>query len=122
MPNLNLILLYVDDPVKSTPFYTELLDRDPIASFPTYVAFALGDGFTLGLWANHRISPAPPKTGNRTEIAFMVDDEAAVQALYQQWSKRGVKIEQDPNLDVFGLTFVALDPDRHRIRVCQADK
>lgn len=34
----------------------------------------------------------------------------------------GVVIEQDLQEAVFGLTFVALDPDGHCIRVCMADK
>ncbi|MFC5474761.1 VOC family protein [Paraherbaspirillum soli] len=118
MSSPNLIILYVSDPVKSIPFYRELLNRDPIASFPTYVAFALDGGFTLGLWASHRVNPAPPQTGNRTELAFTVADDAAVEVLHREWRERGVKIEQAPNADVFGLTFVALDPDGHRIRVC----
>jgi hypothetical protein len=49
MPNPNLIILYVEDPSESFAFYRRLLDREPAASFPTYVAFELDGGFTLGL-------------------------------------------------------------------------
>ncbi len=83
-----MILLYVADPVQSIPFYKELLKRDPVASFPTYAAFPLDEGFTLGLWASHRVSPAPPATGNRTELAFMVEDGAAVNTLHGEWTER----------------------------------
>jgi hypothetical protein len=40
----------------------------------------------------------------------------------RQWEKLGVSIEQDLHTASFGLTFVALDPDGHRIRVCIPDK
>ena len=33
-----------------------------------------------------------------------------------------VAIEQALHVAVFGLTFVATDPDGHRIRVCMPDK
>ena len=120
--NPNLILLYVRDPGKSAAFYKELLGLEPSASFPTYIAFSLEGGFTLGLWSTQRVTPAPPESGNRTELAFMVKDNAIVEALYADWSKRGITIEQKPMTDVFGRTFVALDPDGHRLRVCTPDK
>lgn len=118
MSDPNLIVLYVDDPAASAQFYRELLDRDPLEAFPTYVAFSLGGGFTLGLWSTKRVQPPPPTSGNRTELAFMVESEAAVHALHRQWCERGVTIELAPHQEVFGLNFVALDPDGHRIRVC----
>lgn len=51
----------------------------------------------------------------------MVKDIKEVDALYQQWLESGVQIEQEPKQAVFGKTFVALDPDGHRIRVCIPD-
>ena len=33
------------------------------------------------------------------------------------WAKRGLEIIQRPTEMEFGLTFVALDPDGHRLRV-----
>ena len=71
----------------------------------------------LGLWASHRVSPPPPVSGHRSEIAFTVDDDEAVRSLHAHWLTLGVPIEQSPVAEVFGLTFVALDPDGHRIRV-----
>jgi catechol 2,3-dioxygenase-like lactoylglutathione lyase family enzyme len=126
MTDPNLIILYVKDPAASAAFYKELLGREPSSSFPTYVAFALEGGFTLGLWSIKRpaesLSPAPAEAGNRTELAFTVDDAASVEKLHGAWSARGVTIAQQPKTDVFGRTFVALDPDGHRLRVCTPDK
>jgi predicted enzyme related to lactoylglutathione lyase len=120
--DINLILLYVKDPAISATFYKGLLGHEPVASFPTYIAFALGGGFTLGLWSTQTVSPAPSEKGNRTELAIMVKDTTTVENLYANWSKNGIVIAQKPTTAVFGRTFVALDPDGHRVRVCTADK
>lgn len=118
MPSPNLVVLYVRDPAASSRFYRKLLDCEPSASFPTYVAFELENGLTLGLWSAARVNPPPPEFGSRSEIAFSVGDQASVEALFRDWNGAGVTIEQEPWEDVFGLTFVALDLDGHRIRVC----
>ena len=118
----NLFLLYVADPARSMQFYQRLLGRPPAANFPTYVAFAFGEGFYLGLWSTSARDFVSLGSGHRSEIAFMVENEAAVDALYQDWRNSGVVIEQEPKLAVFGRTFVALDPDGHRLRVCIPDR
>jgi hypothetical protein len=45
------LLLYAADPARSAAFYERLLQRKPAASFPTYAAFELDVGLTLGLWS-----------------------------------------------------------------------
>ena len=52
----------------------------------------------------------------------MVDNEQTVRELRKQWQELNVTIEQDLHEAKFGLTFVALDLDGHRIRVCLPDK
>lgn len=52
----------------------------------------------------------------------MVKDDAEVERLHAEWRKAGVPIEQELATAVFGRTFVALDPDGHRLRVCTPDK
>jgi predicted enzyme related to lactoylglutathione lyase len=110
------------DPAISAAFYKKLLGREPVATFPTYHAFALEGGFMLGLWSTQTVSPPPSENGNRTELAFTVADSAAVETLYADWRKQGAKIAQEPTTAVFGRTFIALDPDGHRLRVCTPDK
>ena len=46
-----------------------------------------------------------------------VADETAVRALHGARSARGVHILQPPMAMEFGVTFVAADPDGHRLRV-----
>ncbi|PWJ84567.1 catechol 2,3-dioxygenase-like lactoylglutathione lyase family enzyme [Pseudaminobacter salicylatoxidans] len=117
----NLILLYVEDPARSNQFYEKLLGKAPAASFPTYVAFEFSNGSNLGLWSTKAANFVSSGTGHRFELAFMVDDDAAVDRLYDTWRAADVPIEQEPSVAVFGRTFVALDPDGHRIRVCTPD-
>ena len=118
----NLVLLYVEDPLQSAAFYERLLGKLPAAAFPTYAAFSFDNGLNLGLWSTQARDFVSSGTGHRSELAFMVDDEDEVRALHDAWQADGVEIGQDLATAVFGLTFVALDPDGHRIRVCLPDR
>jgi len=95
--------------------------RAPAACFPTYAAFTFDNGMTLGLWSTQAADFVFSGTGHRSEVAFMVDDAAAVDRLYDAWCAAGVSIEQAPFNAVFGRTFVALDVDGHSMRVCTPD-
>ncbi|MCA0941575.1 VOC family protein [Salipiger pacificus] len=117
----NLVLFYVADPVVSAAFYERLLGIRPEAVFPTYAAFAFGNGLSLGLWSEGAKDFVSGGSGHRSELAFMVPDDAEVERLHELWRAMGVTIEQAPLDAVFGRTFVARDPDGHRIRVCTPD-
>jgi len=112
----NLIILYVKDPIRSANFYEKLLGRKP-EGFPTYQCIELGGGMLLGLWSTEAKDFLSHGTGHRSEIAFQVENEAEVDKLYKSWKMLDVEIEQDLHIAAFGKTFVALDPDGHRIRV-----
>jgi catechol 2,3-dioxygenase-like lactoylglutathione lyase family enzyme len=122
MQTPDLVLLYVKDIEKSTGFYRDLLRREPKAAFPTFVAFGLEGGCTLGLWSTKALNLPPAGSGSRFELAFQVENEEAVEAMHSDWRHRGIQIEQEPFTAVFGRTFVGLDPDGHRIRVCIGDR
>jgi hypothetical protein len=47
---------------------------------------------------------------------MVLPDEDSLKRLYDQWKGRGVEFPQSPVKAVFGLTFVARDPDGHRLR------
>ncbi|TNC09397.1 drug:proton antiporter [Methylobacterium terricola] len=110
-------LLYVDDPVASGRFYAALLGRAPIEAAPTFVLFAFEGGQKLGLWSRHSVAPAATATGGGAEIAVTVSDDAALDATHAAWVEKGVPILQAPTDMDFGRTFVARDPDGHRLRV-----
>ena len=117
MPDPNFILLYVDSPAASAGFYTDLIGRPPVEASPTFAMFALESGVMLGLWSRHTVEPAATALPGAGEIAFALADNAAVTRTHADWQARGLPIAQAPvDLD-FGHTFVALDPDGHRLRV-----
>lgn len=117
MPTPNFVILYVDQPLRSSAFYSALLGREPVESAPTFVLFVLDGGFKLGLWSRHTVEPAAAASGGGGEIVFALETSAAVDATHADWAKRGLKIIQAPTDLDFGRTFVAVDPDNHRLRV-----
>ena len=121
MTTPNLILLYVNDPLASAAFYENLFELPPVARFPTYVAFTFPNGLSVGLWSTQAKNFVSGGSGHRSELAFMVPDDEAIRRLQERWAAAGAAIEQPLHQAVFGLTFVATDPDGHRIRVCRPD-
>ncbi len=114
MADFKLVILYVDSPAASAVFYANLLGQEPAEASPTFVMFPLRSGIGLGLWSRHAVEPAAAAAGGGTEIAFIVSD---IDAVHAAWSARGLAIAQPPTDLDFGRTFVALDPDGHRLRV-----
>jgi catechol 2,3-dioxygenase-like lactoylglutathione lyase family enzyme len=111
------VLFFVDNPAASAAFYSELLGKQPVESSPTFALFVLESGFKLGLWSRHTAEPQPTAAGGGGELCFAVDNDDTVRSMFSAWRKRGLKIAQEPIALDFGYTFVALDPDGHRLRV-----
>lgn len=116
MSHPNFILLYVASPAESSAFYTRLLGKPPVENSPTFAMFALDSGVMLGLWASAGVEPAATPAGG-SELAFAVQDAAAVDARFEAWKTSGMPILQTPTEMDFGYTFTATDPDGHRLRV-----
>jgi predicted enzyme related to lactoylglutathione lyase len=116
MPDPNFVILYVKSPTDSVAFYADLLGKAPVEASPSFAMFALDGGTMLGLWAAHTVEPAATAVGG-TEVAFAVGDNDKVSSMHAAWSDKGLKIAQAPTGMDFGFTFVALDPDGHRLRV-----
>ena len=117
MPDFSFVLLYVDSPPASAAFYADLLGRPAIEASSTFAMFPLRPDVMLGLWSRKTVEPAAVAAGGGSEVAFTVADADAVRATHSDWSRRGLKIAQAPTSMDFGHTFVALDPDGHRLRV-----
>ena len=98
-------------------FYSRLLGRPAVESSPGFALFALGGGMMLGLWARRTVEPEAGLPGLGGELAFSVADAGAVERLHAEWRGHGLPIAQQPTRMDFGYTFVALDPDGHRLRV-----
>lgn len=117
MHDPNFVILYVADAPTSAAFYAELLGTQPVESSPGFAMFVLSSGFRLGLWTWHTVQPAATGTVGGGELVFTVADADAVGATHADWSRRGLRIAQEPTAMEFGHTFTALDPDGHRLRV-----
>jgi catechol 2,3-dioxygenase-like lactoylglutathione lyase family enzyme len=117
MTDPNFVILYVKDPSASAAFYADVLGRTPVEASPTFVMFALPSGVMLGLWLRDNVVPAADAAAGGAELAITVQDADAVRATHADWSRRKLKIAQPPIAMDFGFTFVALDPDGHRLRV-----
>jgi len=117
MADPNFIILYVENPAHSARFYADLLGKAPVEASPTFAMFALENGVMLGLWSRRTVEPATAAAPGSGELAFTVGDNEAVQRLHGEWSGRGLRMAQAPTDLDFGRTFVALDPDGHRLRV-----
>jgi predicted enzyme related to lactoylglutathione lyase len=120
MLDSNFLILYVDDPLASAQFYGHLLGRTPIESSATFALFATDTGLMLGLWARHAVEPGVEALGVGGEVAFAVAGIGLVNAAYQMCRTFDIPIIQTPCTLDFGYTFVAVDPDGHRLRVFSA--
>jgi predicted enzyme related to lactoylglutathione lyase len=114
VPNLSFVLLFVENPLQSSSFYSQIFDQKPLEESPTFVLFALPNGIMLGLWSRKTAEPSVLAAGGGSEIAFSNED---VDEVHRKWSDLGIPMAQAPTDMDFGRTFVALDPDGHRIRV-----
>ena len=116
MTVLNYILLSVADPARSEAFYSKLLDTKPVENSPTFVLYVLPNGIKLGIWIETGIEPKPLPAGG-VEVTFSETSADAVRATCADWVAKGATILQQPTMMDFGFTFVASDPDGHRLRV-----
>ena len=114
----DFLLLYVENPPASAAFYEKLLGRPPVENSPNFALFVLDNGLKLGFWRAGEVEPKPTAQPGGAEIVFALDAAEAVDALCADWRKKGLPIAQEPTAMDFGYTFVALDPDGHRLRAC----
>ncbi len=117
MTDPTYLLLYVDDPLKSAAFYGELTGKKPVELQSTFALFVLDSRFKLGLWKRGDVQPAADAKIGGSEICFTVESHDEVRQTRADWAKKGLRILQEPAELDFGLTFTALDPDGHRLRV-----
>ena len=112
--NLSFLVLFVADVATSARFYADLVGLEPVEQSPGFAAFALPSGLMLGLWATKTATPEVTAAPGAMELTFT---EADVDAVHRAWVKKGLRIVAPPADLEFGRTFLALDPDGHRLRV-----
>ena len=111
------VILYVKDVPASVAFYGDLLGRAPVEASPNFSMFVLSSGVRLGLWAQRDVAPAVTAPPGGAELAIALADADAVRTAHADFGRRKLPIAQEPTVVEFGYTFVALDPDGHRLRV-----
>jgi len=117
MKDFNFVILYVQNATASADFYARLLGGPPVEASPGFAMFVTPSGVKLGLWTRDTVAPKVAAVSGGCELAFPVADDAAVDQTHADWRERGLKVAQPPTDMEFGRTFVALDPDGHRLRV-----
>lgn len=83
--------------------------------------FALTEDVTIGLQTRDQIDPAATGTPGSVKLSMSYATHDDVDQLYQDWTTLGFPIALEPTTLEFGYTFVATDPDGHRLRVCATD-
>ncbi|MBT2504230.1 VOC family protein [Curtobacterium sp. ISL-83] len=121
MATPNLFLIYVSDVQRSTAFYSDLLDMEPVSLTPRYVPFEIAPGVLFALWSG-RGDTVTPRTPRSSEVGLMIPRASAgVDDVFAEWVAKGVTVIEEPHDDVFGRTFVVADPDGNLIRVSPTD-
>ena len=114
---INAVVLYVEDINISKSFYENLFACKGLSLSHTFVSFNLQSGSLLELKQRKDSTPKSNTAGGGTELSIKTNSEEKLIDIYQTWQKNDVMILQHPEKLIFGITFVALDPDQHRIRV-----
>ena len=118
----SVIVLYVDDLAITSQFYQDLLGIKPEEASMTFHSFKLSNGMSLGLKTKHSVVPPTEAKSGNGEFAFTLDSNKKVDELFAEWQAKGLSIIFPPSQVPFGYTFVALDPDGHRLRVASLGK
>lgn len=116
MTEPNTLLLHVADMTASTACYTNILGRKPVQVGEDFSLFLLASGMGLGLWRRDVIDPPANDVTGSIEIGFKQSHDA-VEVCHAAWLAQGVAILMPPTDRPFGRSFVAQDPDGHRLRV-----
>ncbi|MGH2343297.1 VOC family protein [Segnochrobactraceae bacterium EtOH-i3] len=115
------LIIYVDDIDVSTNFYKTILNAEPVQTFQDFSVFVLTESFTLGIQSKHAIDPKPQAAFGGFEISMSYATNAEVDDLCREWKAKNIAMALEPTMLDFGYTFVATDPDGHRLRVCATD-
>lgn len=66
----NGVIIYVKKVNVSTEFYTKILKRTPVETYPSFTVFLLNDNFVLGLQETDEIIPKAPNHYGGFELSF----------------------------------------------------
>lgn len=113
----NAVVFYVNDIVKSSDFYQEILGISPEKPSATFCAFNLSNGMAIALKDKHYVRTHMERACGGAELSFTVADREQVDRVFSQWRQKGVQMIEEPFEVPFGYNFMAVDPDGHQLRV-----
>ncbi|MDN3682084.1 VOC family protein [Vibrio tapetis subsp. quintayensis] len=117
MFSLDSIVLYVEDVQRSMAFYAKAFNCEPKLLSPTFAALDFASNVKITLKQTDALTPASTVKGGGTELSIPVTDKDELDSLFDKWSQQGVEFAQEREESVYGINFVAIDPDGHRIRI-----
>ncbi|EIA1623025.1 glyoxalase [Vibrio parahaemolyticus] len=117
MLTINSFVLYVENIHVSQTFYSRLFDCEVTLLSPTFASMPLSHSVKLTLKRSDALTPISMVKGGGAELSLSVADGHQLELVYNKWKEMGVDFIQPPMTSVYGLNFVATDPDKHRIRV-----
>ena len=111
------LILYVNDPPTSGPFYARLFGGQVVESSPNFAMVVLPTGLALGLWGRHDIKPVPAPGASGSELCVTVETDRAVDDALAEASHLGCQLLSGPDRLDFGYTFLVAGPEGHLVRV-----
>lgn len=117
MFSLDSIVLYVEDVQRSMAFYAKAFNCEPQLLSPTFAALHFANNVKITLKQIDALTPVSTVKGGGTELSIPVTDREMLDSLFDKWSQQGVEFAQEREESVYGINFVAVDPDGHRIRI-----
>jgi catechol 2,3-dioxygenase-like lactoylglutathione lyase family enzyme len=121
MLTIDSIILYVEDIQISQRFYETVLTCKASERSPSFVSFNLEHSTMLELKQRDNALPYSDIKGGGAELSIAVNNQETLMALYHNWHSQGIPFIQTLTRLIFGITFVIVDPDNHRIRVFVED-
>lgn len=116
MNHPDLLILYVEDINRSKAFYQSLLAVPAIEASNSFMMFKLDSGLRFGLWSKYEVLPKADVNPGSMEVAILVPDLETLYRMQDDWRLQNIPILQEITKLDFGMTFVGLDPDGHRLR------
>jgi predicted enzyme related to lactoylglutathione lyase len=113
---LGIVSLYVRDLDRARAFYTETLGLPevPELSGPGFIALRPAGGSLIAVQDAATGAPGLAGAPGGCELGLAVAD---VDAVWREWTARGVRILSEPVDRPFGRTFLAQDPEGHLLNV-----
>lgn len=117
MLTIDSIVLYVESVQLSMVFYKKVFECEPKLLSPTFVVVEFAENVKITLKQTDALTPSSSVRGGGTELSIPTINRTELDTLFEKWQALGVNFAQEREESVYGINFVALDPDGHRLRV-----